>query len=582
MKETYWKYIADNKMIDEKGVLNRDLRGVDHGIASLNKSLALEKTVRFDPKSATLPQIQSHIRSEVAKSKAAGANALRATAYTSTATLSKPPSAGQQANPSTYTKASKTSAIILPSHLDINGAKKADDYFSEKELNAQISALKLQKMMPLKEVTIPKGPSMLNRDKKESTVEKKTKEYYDKKKQQDEEEHLKQFRAQEVPMSSKTPMFDNIVRAERERMIKNKAMSKEKTEAMQKPFSFYEEDKAKVEKKKEIANEPPLIGQDFVFNYKAKELPTFYAQADSVKVQQHEQIEKKKHQKEEHKQKLIAESKLPPRLEEHKNNKKETIREKKVNEMVQEARKRETFAPAINKDVPNFKQLQDQFSEELKHKKESRPKTEALPFDFEAREKEKEQKLAEERAKAREAEKKSKEEKEKELQSKAENINTFLNRNYLPTEKKKEEAKQQLDERMKAKMNELRQQSKFKNATDEELLRQIKVSDNERRRIVTTIAFEAMRIAGVEGYGDAGGAKNIWENLHFPAEAPVAVPEDKPADGWVGQGGVVDAPGGQPLTDGVHLQPDDGMDDLNNKLGAEQNNNDVQDDLPQS
>jgi hypothetical protein len=73
-------------------------------------------------------------------------------------------------------------------------------------------------------------------------------------------------------------MFGAIVQSGKERSMKNKAMSQEKLMASQNPFSFYEEDKEKFAKK--VTNEPPLIGDDFVFKVAAKALPSFYAQAD--------------------------------------------------------------------------------------------------------------------------------------------------------------------------------------------------------------------------------------------------------------------------------------------------------------
>jgi hypothetical protein len=39
-----------------------------------------------------------------------------------------------------------------------------------------------------------------------------------------------------------------------------------------------------------------------------------------------------------------------------------------------------TFAPSINKEVPNHKQLQEEFQEQLKTKKESKQKTQPEEF----------------------------------------------------------------------------------------------------------------------------------------------------------------------------------------------------------
>ena len=494
LKVTHWKYIADNQLIDEKGILNRELRGVDHGLQSFNKSLALEKIQPVvSQRAGPLPELTSHIKSEVAKSKQTAISKGTAASLTGSGSRLPPTTGNLHLLPQSKFLAG---AAALPSYLQSQAFKDTDAYFSEKDYKEQMALLR-QKAIN-KELTIPKAPSMMARDKKPSTLEKKTRDHFEQKKKEDEEQMKKQFRAQEVPMSSKTPMYDNIVRADREKSMQNRAMSKERTESTQKPFSFYEQDKTKVEKKKELGDNPPLEGTDFTFTYKSKDLPTFYAQADSLKVKEHETLEKKKQIKEEHKQKLIAESKLPPRLDNQE--KKETIREKKVQAMVDQIKSNQTYAPRINPEVPDFNKLQSKFKEDLDKKKSTVPKTEPIPFNFDSRELEKEAKASEEESRKLAESKKAKEVVEKEKKDKVGAINTFLNRNYLPTEVRKEEAQRELVEKGREKIDELKKQSKFKNATDEELLREVKISDKERERLLKEVfTLDSLMKAAVFG-----------------------------------------------------------------------------------
>lgn len=124
---------------------------------------------------------------------------------------------------------------------------------------------------------MPKAPRCASLEARDTIRDRKNKQYWEDKKRKEEEECKKNFKAIEVPMSVKTPMLGTIEQAARERNIKNVAASKEKTLANQKPFSFYEKDKEKYQSK---TDEPPLIGEDFRFSFKAKELPSSYAQAD--------------------------------------------------------------------------------------------------------------------------------------------------------------------------------------------------------------------------------------------------------------------------------------------------------------
>jgi hypothetical protein len=79
IKETYWKYVADNVLLDDTGQLNKHLNSSYNGIKGLNQTSFYDenfpkasKTVRFDDRVTQLPSDDTGLRGESIRSKAGG------------------------------------------------------------------------------------------------------------------------------------------------------------------------------------------------------------------------------------------------------------------------------------------------------------------------------------------------------------------------------------------------------------------------------------------------------------------------------------------------------------------------------
>ena len=259
LKETQWKYIADNIMMDEKGLLNRESRGIDQGLASLNK-VSHHNSHGLQDSKFGISSKPTH-------------DGLYGDRLEATITLDAQSQTSKVGRSSSRTKSKPVKMSAAQKYAE---TLEKDLYVSEAELREHKLAL-MNKAFK-KEITVPKGPKCAEpKPKGPSIMEKKTKEYFDKKEQEELQELKKQFKANDVPMSVKTPMFGTIMQSQKERSQQNRAVSREKTIQSQKPFSFYEKDKEKFENR---PAEPPLLGEDFKFGFKANDLPTFYAQAD--------------------------------------------------------------------------------------------------------------------------------------------------------------------------------------------------------------------------------------------------------------------------------------------------------------
>jgi hypothetical protein len=279
-KETYWRYLADNVLMDERGVLNRELGGVDYGLKQLSQPLpSLKKSGDKAEKSAhravSFNPVSRFYTSDTDGYHLEGDRVVPLMNETTKSSATKLDSLNKPAKPSSITK----------KYSQFESAVKEDPQFSEKEYHKQKKQLLerywTKKITVISDYQIPKAPRCASFETKETIRDRKNKAYWEAKKQEEDMELKKNFKAQDVPMSVKTPMLGTIEQAARERNMKNVVASKEKTLALQKPFSFYEKDKEKYHAR---TDEPPLIGEDFKFGFKAKELPSFYAQADVVAV----------------------------------------------------------------------------------------------------------------------------------------------------------------------------------------------------------------------------------------------------------------------------------------------------------
>jgi len=102
-----------------------------------------------------------------------------------------------------------------------------------------------------KGLTIPAGPKFLQREKKENIRQKKVQEWIAQKEKEMEDNLNVRFKANNIPMSTKVPMYDTIKKSHDERRAQVKEQSKAITMQNQKPFSFYERDMNKVKPERE-------------------------------------------------------------------------------------------------------------------------------------------------------------------------------------------------------------------------------------------------------------------------------------------------------------------------------------------
>ena len=160
-----------------------------------------------------------------------------------------------------------------------------------------------------KDITVPKGPKFLEREKKETIKERKMREYLQQKEEEFEAPIKKKFKAKKPPDSSTTPMFYNIIQSTDQKRIKNKMKAKEKLLKEQKPFSFYDKDVEAVKAKK---FREPEVPQDCKIRYKSKDLPSWYTQSESLKQQETIKNQNRMKRKEERKKKLLEEKKCLP------------------------------------------------------------------------------------------------------------------------------------------------------------------------------------------------------------------------------------------------------------------------------
>jgi len=217
---------------------------------------------------------------------------------------------------------------------------------------------KFQNSKPKEEGKVP-----IRQAKVQKMVEEKVKE---------EEDALNfKFRANPLPAYVKVPMYNALVKAQEEKRMDVVEKSKQITLANQKPFSFAERDANK---------EKPLPKEESFQQFKANPVPQF-VQVEMMK----EKEEKDKKEREERIKKRMEENamsaKMPSRMEAAEKAKAEGTVKKYVNPKKYQP---EEFShkPNINRDVPDYEQLNQEFNEKLQKKKKDRPKTEAKPFSF--------------------------------------------------------------------------------------------------------------------------------------------------------------------------------------------------------
>lgn len=154
---------------------------------------------------------------------------------------------------------------------------------------------------------------MLERSRNKETIkQRKKREYLEALKEKEEKPLKKKFKAKPVPNSSKTPMFHNIMQDKYERSRNNKAMAREKLKASEKPFSFYESDKANYENKYFHEED---VNPECRIEFKANNIPEFYMEPDDLEHKEQKMEEEKLKAKELRKLKLLEQSKMPSRMQ---------------------------------------------------------------------------------------------------------------------------------------------------------------------------------------------------------------------------------------------------------------------------
>ena len=332
---------------------------------------------------------------------------------------------------------------------DIAGVNRGydDDLYTQGIVDKEGNS-KQNKLWRNKEFTVPKGPKMLERDKRGSIREQKLKKMIDDKEAEQKKTCTFQpAKPQPVPFNTEAPRQRAIeVQTEQKRMS-NVAQTAQETLNKAQAFSFYERDKtAHMERMAKMEQKDPELEKKFV----SKALPSMYANPEQIEMtKKRKEIERAK-ATEEHKALLIAASIMPSRMgEAEKNNPSKTEKIEKLKKELFD--KDHSFNPKIEKKVPDANKQYEIFQSKLEKVKQEKPKTEIQEF-----------KISTITVKQKNVEEKKKQEELEIAQKKAEEnpdgllpdtnvaklkkavaINTFLTRNFLPSEKKQAEGKEQ-------------------------------------------------------------------------------------------------------------------------------------------
>eukprot|EP01017_Pseudomicrothorax_dubius_P027572 TRINITY_DN3197_c0_g1_i2.p1 TRINITY_DN3197_c0_g1~~TRINITY_DN3197_c0_g1_i2.p1 ORF type:complete len:520 (+),score=200.33 TRINITY_DN3197_c0_g1_i2:652-2211(+) len=241
-----------------------------------------------------------------------------------------------------------------------------------------------------KDVTIPIEPKFMKREKAENIRERKVKEMVLEKIEEEENALNFKFRAKSVPPGISQPFFETIMKNKEEERLRRKEEFKQKQiEAEANPF--YERLAKKVKK------EPSVVEQSKRSQFRAKPAPMTLPLGYKEQVEKEEQ--ERRRRLKERAEKLAEEAKLPSRMEDASKKPKKQLEYYDKDDC--------TFKPKIKKELPDFKKEQENFDNDLKAKKESRPKTEQEEFAL-SKPRETTIKVIREQAKREEEEKKPK------------------------------------------------------------------------------------------------------------------------------------------------------------------------------
>ena len=175
------------------------------------------------------------------------------------------------------------------------------------------------------------------------------------------------FKAKPVPAAVSLPKYDMIMEANQKRREEVRTKSKEITKSREKPFSFYEKDiKIKQEKQKMAEDRSKELGK--IPAFKANQVPPTVKNKNKWQEIQATEDIKREERINKRKEEMRELSKLPPRMEMHK--------QEEINKP-QKAKEEEHFVYKAS-DVPDFKKLQEAFTQKLEAKKKE--KTPTIPI----------------------------------------------------------------------------------------------------------------------------------------------------------------------------------------------------------
>jgi Uncharacterised protein family UPF0564 len=188
------------------------------------------------------------------------------------------------------------------------------------------------------------------------------------------------FKANHIPKTTTEPLYQRIQEKEKARRAANKEESLARTKATQKPFSFYERD---VEKARDAALRNEDIDTHMLNQFRARIIPW------RVLVPRFKMMcEKAEHEREQriraNAQKSLASSKLPPRMQQHVDEKRKRLEDnlESTQSTLEESQLGFTFQPPRARSVPNFQRLQKAFVTQMEQRKKAVAPTIPKPFNF--------------------------------------------------------------------------------------------------------------------------------------------------------------------------------------------------------
>ena len=174
------------------------------------------------------------------------------------------------------------------------------------------------------DVTVPQPFDFMKHPKESKTLRQEWLDAEEKKRVKAETRLLKhQFTANEIPKSTTQPRYQKILSNNEKRRVENKDASMARTKAVQKPFSFYERD---LKKKMDNLNLIDEVDTDMLNQFRARIVP-WRILVPRFKMM----MEKEEHEREQrirqNAEKSFAMASLPPRMQDHEDERKRRIEE---------------------------------------------------------------------------------------------------------------------------------------------------------------------------------------------------------------------------------------------------------------